>query len=484
MFINAVMKTSSPESPALNTILEPVDPYPSYFSNFASCQILSSIGSHHATAYTASSWQGATSAGQEASREFNEGIYEENVSFLLNLVSFTPNIHHSVTRNMSQSPLLRLAPEIREMIWEAAIGNRTIHIKHFSAEQLKSLQRHQTYPEATEANGAFRHIECVATTTEEEAYIASKTQNTRVPAGENSAYYVQSYKSRHYNCYQLENGAHGKNAWVSLFEQGDYLISEKDRITLCTMLGTCRQIYGEAYRIFWLSNAFSFDDPFSFREFLGSLTLSQKQHLTNLHICERLNHLPGVYGFEWEDTLRRPGGKSIIDLLSGLRTFNLCFEQRFNTEHSFNAHISLWGWLSNLSQPWLALRPAPLANVTVIISDKQSLMQRSGLMHLRCTVQRKSEIAEEIRNNIIDETQVAKARQNISDKRAAQKKRYRELKQMKQAEDILKDEINSTAEITHAQANEVSRVRFNPPIFRHDEAQILITIAGSLRINV
>lgn len=353
------------------------------------------------------------------------------------------------------------------MIWEAAIGDRTIHIKHFSAEQLKSLQRHQTYPEATEPNGAFRHIECTATTTEEEAYIASKTQSTKVPAGEDPACYVQSCKSRHHNCYQLENGDHGTKAWVSLFEQGDYLIDEKDRVTMCTMLGTCRQVYEEAYRIFWRSNAFSFDDPYSLREFLGSLTVSQKHHLRSLHVCERLDRIPGYYGCEWKSTLQAPSDKHFLDQLRGLRTFNLCLEQRLHTEIAFNLHLSQPDWLSRLSQPWLALRPAPLATVTVIISDKQSLMLERGLMHLRCTVQRKSEIAEEIRNNIMDDRKVAEARQDILDKNTSKKKRREELKQMKVRQEV-----------------QGYRVSFNPLILHRNEALTLIAFAGGLQLNV
>ena len=377
------------------------------------------------------------------------------------------------------------------MIWKAAIGDRTIHIKHFSAEQLKTLRRHQTYPDATDPNGAFRHVECTATTTEKEAYMASKTQSIKVPAGEDPVYYVQSYKERHYNCYQLENGFHGTRAWINLFEQGDYLINEKDRSTMCTMLGTCRQVYEEAYRIFWLSNAFSFDDPYSLGEFVGSLTLSQKHHLTNLHICERLHGMPGTYGYDWEATLKKYGDKSVIDVLSGLRTLNLCLEQRFGNDFAFNYHISGRHWLSQLSQPWLALRPAPLANVTVIITDKQSWMQMCGLMHIRCTVQRKSEIAEEIRNDIIGEENVAKARQDLLDKKASQKKRREELKQMKQRREvheqvwrILENENYPIVEITPTQLNEISRVSFNPPILHQDEVLIVTTVAQGLRIDV
>ena len=410
------------------------------------------------------------------------------------------NVRSSINRNASESPLLKLASEIREKIWKAAIGDRTIHIKHFSAEQLETLQRHLTYPEATEPNGAFRHIECTATTTENEAHIASKTQSTVVPAGEDPAFYVQSYKSRHYNCYQLENGDHGKQAWISLFEQGDYLIDKKDRITTCTMLGTCRQIYEEAYRILWSSNAFSFDDPYSLREFLGSLTLSQKRHLTTLQICERLEQIPGIGDFDWADTFESSSKKKVLALLSGLRSFHLRLEQRIDTQDAFNSafnedafnsafnsHISQWDWLSSLSTPWLVLRSAPLANVTVIIGDKQSFMQRHGLMDIRCTVQRKSEIADKIRNNIIDDDKVAKARQDIKNKRAFQKERRGQLKQEKvqdevkkqavekQARDILKHEDHPFEEITPAQFNVISRVSFNPPIPHQDEA-LIITI--------
>ena len=285
-------------------------------------------------------------------------------------------------------------------------------------------------------------------------------------------------------------------AWISLFEQGDYLIDEKDRITICTMLGTCRQIYEEAYRIFWLSNAFSFDDPYSLREFLGTLTLSQKRHLTNLHICERLDRMPDMGGFDWGDTFERPSNKNVLGLLSGLQNFHLCLEQRFDIEDAFNAHIYQRNWLSCLSIPWLVLRPAPLADFTVIISDKRSFMHKHGLMDKRYTVQRKSEIAENIRHHIIDDDEVAKARQEKQDKKASQKDRREQLKQEKvqdekvqeevkrQARDILKHEYYPIAEITPAQLNVISRVSFNPQILHQIETLIVITDLQRLSIDI
>ena len=346
----------------------------------------------------------------------------------------------SIKRNVTQSPLLNLVPEIRDLIWKAAIGDRTIHIKHFSADQLKTLQRHKTYPEATEPNGAFRHIECTATISEQEAYNASKLRSPSIPAGESPAYYVQSCESRHKNCHQLDDGSCGKQAWIDLFEHGDYLINEKDRITMCTMLATCRKIYEEVSGLFWLTNTFSFDDPYSLREFLGSLTsltLSQKHRLANLHVCEQLTgSSSGYYGFPWEMVLRKPRGRSVIDVLNGLKTLNLCLEQRFDNEDDFRMHTHLYAWLDTLSRPWLAIQHAPLVNVTVIISDKQSLMEKYGLVASRFTVQHKSEIAEQIRTNIFSEEKQAKARQDLLDKKASQKQRREELKQMKHRDEM------------------------------------------------
>ena len=191
--------------------------------------------------------------------------------------------------NASDS-ILKLPTEIRSLIWKAVLGERLIHIKYFSAVQLSVLQRHQTIPEATEDRGAFRRIECSATITETQAYNASKVPCTKVPNGENPQFYVQACKERHACCFTLADGTKGKRLWKKLFDQGDYVIDEKNRITMCTLLLTSVQIYAEAFQVLWKSNTFSFDDPCSLKEFVRSLTTHQKQSLVMLHVSQKTDY--------------------------------------------------------------------------------------------------------------------------------------------------------------------------------------------------
>lgn len=269
----------------------------------------------------------------------------------------------------------------------------------------------------------------MAAVTENEAYEASKGPRQSVPRGEDRLYYVQPCSSRHGKCYSLEKGAFGEQTWISLFEQGDYLINQDDRITMCSMLGTCRQIYEEAYRLFWLSNTFSFDDPYSLGEFFGSLTLSQKRHFTNLHIsCRVQSQTDFIF---WNLAYK------VFKSMSGLKTFYLCVEARYTSGHEY-----LWGrqdnhWLlKQASQPWLALRASPLANVTVVISDERSHLHKYNLMRYRWTVLEKKGMAAMIRADIINEEAVAYARQQITDSRAFKNQRRRQLEQQRRTQQM------------------------------------------------
>lgn len=256
--------------------------------------------------------------------------------------------------------------------------------------------------------------------TENKAYQISKAASKSLPHGEDPLCYVESCGSRHSSCYSLGNRVHAEQVWIGLFEQGDYEIDERDRITMCTMLGTSRQIYQEAYRLFWMSNTFSFDDPYTFREFVRSLTLSQKRHITNIHV---INRMVDGRGSPWGFC------ESAFKLLAGLKTFHLCLEQRSPNSPDYSKLSQRDGWaLESLSQPWLALRLASLTNVTVVISDKQSFLQTNNIMSFRNTVSEKKWVAEKIRADIIDEKAVAKARQQLQAGRASLNMRRTELK--------------------------------------------------------
>ena len=295
------------------------------------------------------------------------------------------------------------------------IGHRTIHIKHLDQNQLSLLQRHRTHPESTPARGAFRHIQCTAILTEDEAYEASKAPSQSVPAGEDPTCYVQSCESRHSNCYSLGNGTLGEEAWDRLFEQVEDSIAKRGRINMCSLLSVSRQIYQEAFKVFWSTNTFSFDDPYSFVEFLGSLTRSQKRHLTKLHVVRRL-YDSGPRDWEYElGYVER--NRNNLRLLQGLKTLHLCFEQRSYlnysdsplTQMAHRSKVLVREWC----QPWSALHTSPLANVTVVISDNQALLKQSNLLMDRCTVAEKHWVAKKIRESLINEEAVVEGRQEI-----------------------------------------------------------------------
>ena len=199
---------------------------------------------------------------------------------------------------------------------------------------------------------------------------------------------------------------------------------------MCSLLGVSRQIYEEGYRLFWLTTTFSFDDPYSLREFLGSLTLSQKRHLTNLHVMRRIDN-EGMSSFRWGHYIK----PNVLPLLQGLKTLHLCFEQR--TRHRFDSQYQLLAhqdeaFIRNIFHPWSGLRTSPLANVTVVISDKRAHLQLNNLLADRCTVTEKNRVAEKIRESLTNKEAVARARQDIQGVRASknESKRRRKARMM------------------------------------------------------
>ena len=275
--------------------------------------------------------------------------------------------------------------------------------------------------------------------------------------------YVESYKSRHRSCFSLGIGTIGKQVWARLFEEVDYSIAERDRITMCSLLGTSRQIYQEGYRLFWFTNTFSFDDPYSLGEFLGSLTLSQKRHLTNLHVGRKL-YDPGDGDWHWRHVDKK---ENVLPLLQGLKTFHLSLEQRTRPRATETLYQRVsrgeTSFVDEACHPWEAFLTSPLANVTVVISDKLAYLQKENLVACRCTVAQKNSVAEMIRERLTNEEAVALARKHMHlmrEKRALQnqlKKVKKELKEEYKALAMLRSGYNTGS--TSAQAVGGSQVR-------------------------
>ena len=220
---------------------------------------------------------------------------------------------------------------------------------------------------------------------------------------------------------------------------------------MCSLLGASRQIYEEGYRLFWITNTFSFDDPYSFGEFLGSLTLSQKRHLTSLHVVRRM-YDPVHRESEW----RHDG--SFLPLLQGLKTLHLCFEQR-TYSNPLDAQYQRMAQreqtlLTEMCRPWSALRTSPLANVTVIISDKRAHLLKHNFLMNRCTVAEKNWMAEKIRESLTNEEAVAQARQEMLEARALRNESNRRYK----ARMVLRSQGCATDSISE-QAVVVSKAR-------------------------
>lgn len=159
-----------------------------------------------------------------------------------------------------------------------------------------------------------------------------------------------------------------------------------------SILGACRQIYEEASVLLWTTNTFSFEDSTPLRKFIRSLHSTQIRKLTRMHIdvAWELNSIR-----EWEVLLRR----SFISKLKGLRTLHATFDQYFGNCYidrmlspSYKFHQLNIAMMSRMQM-------LPLQHVTVVVGDD---IGGPYPKRDRWTITKKREVAEGLRNKLLD----------------------------------------------------------------------------------
>ena len=412
---------------------------------------------------------------------------------------------HRIRKNATTSPLLLLASEVRENILRHLLGDELIHVKYLDVFRLSCLSdpedehlaagsgedgRTDEPPSSTDldaihptmdpslhhhndsddsnshAIGAhqdrltsptadpvslsvshgilrptFRHAICVAAQSEQSAYKDAISGTALVPEGESPDFYVAPCEKRHATC--------------KMCGKGPMVLREEDRQALrvdLNVLGVCRQLYEEANHLLWTTNTFSFDDPKTFNMFFGSLNPAQKRNLTSIHISTEIGGCGGWYSStyqrtRWDSSYWGSALKmSNLNMLRGVRTLHLCFDQRleshasgddFEEEEIENAQQADMEFL-------LRLRALAVKHVTVIVSDDAEKLESRGRSSLRWTAIKKNRYAESIRSQLVDpkgadfvktELEAAKLAKKIEhkDKTAARVTAYRSLLKAKKA---------------------------------------------------
>jgi hypothetical protein len=151
---------------------------------------------------------------------------------------------YSYDRNATESPLLRLAPEIRNRIFHFVLGGKTIHIDYF-----------------------YGHYACRSTVGYEEE--AKSTKNSKGCGS------IDAHSIQHVACDPETNSV--------------------ERLQLA-VLRACRQIHQEAALVPFSSNIFAFDDRPCFEQFLKKVLLGQARALRHI-VFDLKYYQTGMYRY-------------------------------------------------------------------------------------------------------------------------------------------------------------------------------------------
>ncbi|KAL8699669.1 MAG: hypothetical protein Q9201_005876 [Fulgogasparrea decipioides] len=248
-----------------------------------------------------------------------------------------------VKLNADASPLLKLPAELRKKIFTYVIGDQLIHIRGYKRWDRPFLQ----------------HAICTADTSEAMAYEESIIGYSQIPKGEDPAYYVENFGSRHEACMPRSEEAYYHNSFK-------YSRKDRPKEKIPTMdlslLSVSRQAYEEANQILWTTNTFCIDSPSAFKGFVTSLNFAQKNKMAKLHIAMRLanqseNH---TVRDKWDKAIN----DRLIQKLRGLKSLDVCLE----------LEVLACDWDScddPLLAPLLSFQQLPLEKARVIVSDRQ-----------------------------------------------------------------------------------------------------------------
>ena len=211
--------------------------------------------------------------------------------------------------NASVSPLLRLPLELRTKIWRYAVGDQVIHVlsdrlNGFSHEVCNTECFTERRPNVLEAD------------INSEPNNESSTDLDKLAAKLDGPPIRESWEDTHRSCLGMGRPPFAVNI---------------QKLTL-GVLGVSRQVYFECFDVFWSTNQFSIDDPYTLPLFLISLRLSQKVKLRNLQLT-----VIGSSGF-WSLKMTQ----SQIRLLRGLRNLHLCFAETWVADDAQDLSVLLY----------------------------------------------------------------------------------------------------------------------------------------------
>ena len=173
--------------------------------------------------------------------------------------------------------------EVRDKILKFLVGDQMIHVKFLDQQALANLLLSEDESrdlETVPSDGGLCAAFCVANKSEQAAYneVIHSSEGVQVSQEVDT---IETCKDRHKACLMYD-GQYTPSTTTE--PPTKRLTFNKD----LAVLAVCRLLYEESNNILWETNTFSFDDPESFKKFVGGMNPSQKSKLRKMHLSMRV----------------------------------------------------------------------------------------------------------------------------------------------------------------------------------------------------
>ena len=292
---------------------------------------------------------------------------------------------HSLVRNASCSPLLRLPLEIRDKIWASLLGDRLIHFEYIDMDP--------AYDIPDECLQSWHSTVCQYDCPENEVTqddLARKHTHSRC------AIHIEQYDTLVGKDCRLKHGQ-------SHHEE-----------THLTALRVCRQMYNEANSVLWSTNTFSFNNEATFRQFMGARTGCQKRLLKKLRL--QINSVANEEA-AWSRVL----GVTLIRSLRGLRSLRLQMNYLLDTEGYQWIKARGLDRMMQTRLPFVQkMKVLPLSEVEVFVCDDSARWPRAGAV--MWAAEDRAEYADAVRRVLLDPKGVEKYAQDQEESKEERKR--------------------------------------------------------------
>ncbi|KAL8920289.1 MAG: hypothetical protein Q9208_006357 [Pyrenodesmia sp. 3 TL-2023] len=307
-------------------------------------------------------------------------------------VHWTEQPHQDAAGRPIESRLLKLPPELIELILGHVLGDQVIHVDDTRAIRTVHARHCSNRAGCVISQGPQFYLRtCSAPVSEEDALQEFHTQASSIPVDDNARWYVADATARHRTCRPWEepdfpcNDPASASPWKHRFG----------------ILSACRQLAARSFRIFWETNIFSFGEPTSFGRFLLSTNDMQLQRIRRIHMCIDVDNFVGRHDFDPAE-LRRLG--SLDHLHISIHSLDVGFVGDMDSDTPSIRQVDL---RKGEAAEFLRFEVLDLQRVSVIVYDSEDDFQEDhagqtmdARFQLRFTLDQKRGLAEMIENTL------------------------------------------------------------------------------------